>query len=194
MMRTLRDCVEITSSDLVEQAAGLRADGWRLITASAVPRGGGAYTVLYHFERENRLRHLRMELDPGEGVPSIGAVYPGAALVENEMVELQGVSVSDMAVDYGGRLYRDFARVEGWAHDAAGAEPVDGPLQAAAALRLDACVPVDDDGREIRAPQSRVPPEPRTRPGTGDAPDAEAAPDADAAPGGGLAGRAPGGG
>lgn len=156
MMHRLANCHEVTPGQLRATAVELRDGGWRLVTASGIPRADGAHTVLYHFEKDERLGHLRVELTAGEGVPSIGAIYPGAALVENEMVELQGVRVLDMAVDYGGRLYRDFERLEGWVHDDRGAEPAGGPFETAAVLRLDACVPVAEDGREVRAPQSRV--------------------------------------
>jgi len=165
-MRRLPDCARVEPADLPAASAGLRATGWRLVTASCVPRPGGARTVLYHFERDERLRHLRVEV-PAEGaVPSIGGVYPGAFLVENEMRELQGLAVSGLTIDYGGRLYRDFDATEGWIHEPGGTEPI-APLEVAGSLGLDACVPVSDEGREVRAVTSRVPP---ATDGTGDGP------------------------
>lgn len=156
-MRLLSDCALIAAPELPGRAALLRADGWRLVTASSIRRSDGAFTVLYHFERGERLVHLRIEL-PAVGVlPSIGSVYPAAFLVENEMVELQGVPIGGMTIDYGGRLYRDFDRLEGWVHEDAGVEQPPSRLQIAATLRLDACVPVGISGREVRAPQSRIP-------------------------------------
>jgi len=146
MTTTLRDSERVAPAALIGAADELRSEGWRLITASCVRRPGGAFTVLYHFEREERLRHLRVEVGPGEAVPSIGGVYAGAFLVENEMIELQGLAVSDLVIDYGGRLYRDFDGPEGFV------------IETAAELRLDACVPITPNGREIRAPGSRVPP------------------------------------
>lgn len=169
MTHRLASCTEISRDRLRGSAAELHDQGWRLITASGIPRGDGAYTVLYHFEKQDRLRHLRVELAAGEPLPSIGSICRGASLVENEMIELQGVPVVDLAVDYRGRLYRDFDRLEGWVHDDRGAEAPDGPLQVAAALRLDACVPVDQDGREVRAPGSRVSAESTEGPGRADA-------------------------
>lgn len=160
MTTVLRDSKRVTAAALVESATRLRSEGWRLITASCVRRPGGTFTVLYHFERDERLRHLRVEVVGGEAVPSIGGVYGGAFLVENEMIELQGLAVSDLAVDYGGRLYRDFDGPEGFVVQAA-PEPgrsAAGLFEAAADLRLDACVPITPNGREVRAPGSRVPP------------------------------------
>lgn len=169
-MRTiLADTARLAAEALVAEAARLRAEGWRFITASCVRRPDGALTVLYHFERDERLRHLRVELAAGERVPSIGDVYAGAFLVENEMIELQGLAVSGLTIDYGGRLYRDFDGPEGFVIEdsddrvadegalAASAPGRTDPLATAASLGLDACVPVGPDGRELRAPGSKVP-------------------------------------
>lgn len=155
-MKTLAECERLKANELVGSAERLRVEGWRLITASCVRRPAGAFTVLYHFEREEQLRHLRIELAAGEAVPSIGMVYPAAFLVENEMIELQGLAVSDLAIDYRGRLYRDFDGPEGFVIEAGPEGPAD-PFGIAASLRLDACVPITPNGREVRAPTSRVP-------------------------------------
>lgn len=142
----------VALTSVVEAVAARARDGWRLITASAVPLEVG-HRVLYHFERADRLEHLSVQLGPGEAIPSVGSVYPGAFLVENEMRELHGVEISGLEIDYNGRLYRDFDGVE---------TPDSGPdgeapaiQRAAAGLRLDACVPVVGD-REVRDPSTRV--------------------------------------
>lgn len=147
----------VLASGLVEAAARLHDEGWRLITASCVRRVGDTFTVLYHFEKGEALRHLRVELGPGEAVPSIAEVHASAFLVENEMIELQGLRVTDLAIDYGGRLYRDIGEPEG-----AFAPAI--LLAQAADLRLDACVPITPNGHEMRAPGSRVPPAEGTGP------------------------------
>ena len=155
-MSRLPDCTTVTAAGLVEAVGALRDQDWRLVTASCVPHRAG-WTVLYHFEREERLRHLRVEVPSGGSVTSIGARYGAAFLVENEMAELQGLPVSDLAVDYRGRLYRDFDGPEGWVHGPKG-EAISA-LEAAGLSRLDACVPLVE-GREVRAATTRVPPEP----------------------------------
>lgn len=151
----LADCPTVGPDALLTEVGALHDEGWRFVTASCVPRPGRR-TVLYHFERGETIRHLRVELPADGSVPSIGGIYAGAFLVENEMIELQGLAVSDLAVDYGGRLYRDFDGPEGWAHDADEAISV---IEAAGLGRLDACVPVVD-GREVRPSTTRVPPDP----------------------------------
>jgi ech hydrogenase subunit D len=114
-MNGLPDCRTIRADTLPAEARRLRDDGWRFVTATAVPRPE-AWTVLYHFERDERLRHLRIEVGRSEPVPAIDEAYPAAFLVENEKSELQGLRVTGMSIDYGGRLYRDFDGPEGWVH------------------------------------------------------------------------------
>ena len=114
-MPGLPDCRSVEATELVAAAQALRDDGWRLITATTVPRPD-RWTVLYHFERDERLCHLRVEVPRDASVPAIDEAFPAAYLVENEMHELQGLPVTGMSVDYGGRLYRDFDGTEGWMH------------------------------------------------------------------------------
>jgi ech hydrogenase subunit D len=114
-MHALAETRSIPASDLPETARRLRDEGWRFVTATAVPEPEG-WMLLYHFEREERLCHVRTRVASDEPVPAIDDAFPGAFLVENEMSELQGVRVSGMSIDYGGRLYRDFSGPEGWIH------------------------------------------------------------------------------
>ena len=114
-MNGLPDCRTIPAGELLAAAERLHDGGWRFVTATAVPRPD-AWTLTYHFEREEVLSHLRIEIGLAEPVPAIDRSYPAAFLVENEISELQGVRFSDLSVDYGGRLYRDFDGPEGWVH------------------------------------------------------------------------------
>jgi len=114
-MRELSDARTVPAAELPAAAHLLRDEGWRFITATAVPEPGG-WMVLYHFERDERLCHIRTRVARDDEVPAIDEAFPAAFLVENEMSELQGVRVSGLSIDYGGRLYRDFDGPEGWIH------------------------------------------------------------------------------
>ncbi len=107
------------------------------MTATCISRSAG-WTVLYHFERHERLCHLRVELGQDERMPAIDDAYPGAFLVENEMSELQLLPVTDLSIDYGGRLYRDFDGPEGWVHDPAPGDA--GPVAAGRPAVVDVVV------------------------------------------------------
>jgi Ni,Fe-hydrogenase III large subunit len=163
----LPDMVTITPRELPAHARRLADEGWRFITASAIVLAEG-HRLVYHFERRDELTHLQIHLGRGEGVPSIGPIYAGSFLVENEMQELQGVRIDGLAIDYGGRLFRDFDGIEA----ADSVQPGQAALlqDVAAGLRLDACVPVLGD-QEQRTPATRVP-----QPETGSAAVATAGP------------------
>lgn len=110
-MRGLADARAVPREELPGAAATLRSDGWRFVTATCLARPGG-WLVLYHFERAGSLRHLRVSVDAGQALPAIDTAYPAAFLVENEIAELHGLPVHGMAIDYGGRLYRDLGAPE----------------------------------------------------------------------------------
>jgi ech hydrogenase subunit E len=143
----------VPAAELLSATRGLADDGWRLITASAIVMEVG-HRLLYHFERRDELTHLEVRLGGGEAVPSVGPVFPGSFLVENEMQELQGVPITGLAIDYHGRLFRDFDTIE--TVNSAGPGQAALMEDVAAGLRLDACVPVLGE-QEQRSAVSRVP-------------------------------------
>jgi len=100
-----QEMVSVDKSDLVGLVAELYAEGYRLVQigCSTLPR---AYELTYSFDREYRLKHLRISVAPGEEVPSISALYPNAFLYENEIHDLFGVDVTHIAVDYRGTLFK----------------------------------------------------------------------------------------
>jgi ech hydrogenase subunit D len=135
-MHALAEALPLPASELPAATRRLRAAGWRFVTATAVPEPEG-WMLLYHFERDEQLCHLRTRVERDEPVPAIDDAYPAAFLVENEMSELQGVRFSGLSIDYGGRLYRDFSGPEGWIH-------VHGPGAGEVASRI---CPVERDDR-----------------------------------------------
>ncbi len=95
----------VDKSDLVGMAAELFAEGYRLVQIGASTLSD-AYELTYSFDREYRFTNLRITVSPEEVVPSISVIYPNAFLYENEIHDLFGVTVSHVAVDYRGTLYR----------------------------------------------------------------------------------------
>ena len=50
------------------------------------------------------MRHIRLFVPKGEGLPSISNLYFAALIVENEMKDLFGLNVTGMAIDFQGRF------------------------------------------------------------------------------------------
>lgn len=95
---------EITKDKLLGFAQKMLYQGYRLITATCVTNQDGSAEILYHFDQDLEMRHVRVKVAPGEEVPSISGIYFGAFLVENEMKELFGLNITDIVIDYAGHM------------------------------------------------------------------------------------------
>jgi Ni,Fe-hydrogenase III component G len=95
---------KISVQELLHEVQYMQYDGCRFITATCVDNNDDTLDVLYHFDKDYELRNLRITVPKGSSIPSISKIYFCAMLVENEMKELFGLDVENMAVDYGGHL------------------------------------------------------------------------------------------
>ena len=100
-----QEIVPIGKNELVGKVAHLFAEGYRLVQIGCNTLESG-YELNYTFDKGYRFKNLRISVAPGEEVPSISAVFANAFLYENEIHDLFGVSIKDIALDYHGTLYR----------------------------------------------------------------------------------------
>ena len=100
-----QEIMPIGKNDLLGTVAQLFAEGYRLVQIGCSTLES-AYELNYSFDRDYRFKNLRMTVAPDEEVPSISVIYPNAFLYENEIHDLFGLVVKDIAIDYGGSLYR----------------------------------------------------------------------------------------
>ena len=100
-----QEIIPIGKNDLVGMVAHLFAEGYRLVQIGCNTLESG-YELNYTFDKGYRFKNLRISVAPGEEVPSISAVFANAFLYENEIHDLFGVSIKDIALDYHGTLYR----------------------------------------------------------------------------------------
>jgi len=108
-MSEAQEIIPIAKHDLVGIVAELFAEGHRLVQIGCSTLTD-AYELNYSFDREYRFRNLRVTVAPGEEIPSISVIYPGAFLYENEIHDLFGVAIRNISVDYRGTLYRTAIR------------------------------------------------------------------------------------
>lgn len=97
--------IEVTKDDIVSQADGFKAQGYRFVTMTCTELDETTLDILYHFEKDYELTHLRLSTKKDETVPSITSVYLGAFLIENEMQDQFGAKFDGIAIDFGGTLY-----------------------------------------------------------------------------------------
>ena len=101
----------IGKSDLVTKAKEFLGSGHRLvlITCSKEPAGKVAaqkFELSYSFDKDYDMTTLRIDLAPGENLPSITSVYDGAYLYENEINDLFGINITGINIDFKGTFYK----------------------------------------------------------------------------------------
>jgi ech hydrogenase subunit D len=89
----------------VGEVAKLKVNGYRLVTLSCTELDESTVDVLYHFDKDLGLKHLRLTALKTATVPSISPVYFAALLVENEIQDFFGLRFEGLLVDYRGMLY-----------------------------------------------------------------------------------------
>jgi ech hydrogenase subunit D len=101
------EVIFVSSETLVGEAAKIKVEGFRLVTMSCVELDGDTVDILYHFDKDLTLKHLRLTASKDSAVPSISSVYFAAFLVENEIQDFFGIRFKGLVLDYERTLYLD---------------------------------------------------------------------------------------
>ncbi len=101
------DTIEmITRETLLDRVRAFRDLRYRLVQISAA-RLPDSMEITYSFDLAGHMISLRILLPPEDlNIPSISSIYACVLLYENEMHDLFGIHVHDMAVDFKGNLYK----------------------------------------------------------------------------------------
>jgi ech hydrogenase subunit D len=100
---TVENVETVEKANLLERVQEFAEQKMRFITATCVDRGP-SIEVLYHFDKNLEMRHLRLLVGKDEDLPSISGTYLCAFMVENEMKELFGLKIEGLALDYQGKM------------------------------------------------------------------------------------------
>ena len=100
----MRNVLEIGLEDIVAKTKDFFQQGYRFVTIDCIQMGDNRWQLLYHFDKDLKLSHVRVTFDVLE-VPSISPVYMGALLVENEIQDFFGLKFTDLVINYEGRLF-----------------------------------------------------------------------------------------
>lgn len=102
------DSIEgIELDQLRERSSALKAQGYRFVTASATELDGDSVDLLYSFDRDLDMVHLRATAQRAVAVPSLSPVFFAALLVENEIQDQFALRFADLVLDYGRSLMID---------------------------------------------------------------------------------------
>ena len=95
----------IKTEQVIGEAARIKAEGYRFVTLSCVERDETLVDILYHFDRNYQMTHLRLTVPKDTPIPSITPVYLAAFLVENEIQDLFGLRFEGLPIDYQRTFY-----------------------------------------------------------------------------------------
>jgi ech hydrogenase subunit D len=96
----------ISREQLVATAQDLKTRGYRLvhICATLLPDG---FEVTYAFDKDYCLVNYRIVLTKADAVmPSISGTYLASFTYENELQDLFGIKITDLALNFNGNFYR----------------------------------------------------------------------------------------
>lgn len=97
----------VTYDDLKDKVLKYKNEGWRLLTMTAVDIDENTVEVLYHFDKDLEMEHLRLSVGKQDTVPSISDIYFAAFLVENEIQDQFGLCFKGLVLDFDRTLYKD---------------------------------------------------------------------------------------
>jgi len=95
----------IQKTELPSKAAEMFKQGFRLVYVCCTP--GDPLEITYSFDKDYQLFSFRIMVPRAEAViPSITGSYFCALTYENEMQDLFGIKVENLAVDFKGNFYK----------------------------------------------------------------------------------------
>ncbi|MCX8129640.1 MAG: NADH-quinone oxidoreductase subunit C [Clostridia bacterium] len=100
----IENLVDISKDQLLGEVQNMLFDDYRFVTATSVDNGDGTLDIIYHFDKDLVMKHFKIKVRKDEEVPSISKIYFCAILVENEIKELFGANITNIAIDYGGHM------------------------------------------------------------------------------------------
>ncbi|MEC4272442.1 NADH-quinone oxidoreductase subunit C [Adlercreutzia sp. R25] len=97
---------EVALADVHELAAARAADGWRYVQILAVNTEDGV-DLVYSYMKEGLLENDTVKaVGADDVVPSITDLFLEAFVCENEIHDLYGVDIENIAIDFGGMFYQ----------------------------------------------------------------------------------------
>ncbi|OHD12043.1 MAG: hypothetical protein A2086_04130 [Spirochaetes bacterium GWD1_27_9] len=101
-----QEILEINIIELLNKVDNLCNDGFRLVQICATTLKTGEVELNYSFDKNYKLINLRAIVNKNSDIHSITHIYLGAFLYENEIVELFGLNIRNIAIDFKGNLYK----------------------------------------------------------------------------------------
>ncbi len=95
---------EITKDQLLAEAKTQADSKARFVTGVCNDLGSMLEVTYYFKDAGLKTSAFRFKVGKDEEVPSMTGIYLTAVLIENEMKELFGLKMKDLAIDFGGHM------------------------------------------------------------------------------------------
>lgn len=101
-----QDIITINKEELLNKVQTLSNENYRLAQICCT-KNPDHFSLDYSFDKDNQFLDLRLSLSlENPKLPSISGIYLPAFLYENEIHDLFGVQITNIAVDFKGKFYR----------------------------------------------------------------------------------------
>ena len=101
-----QELIQIDSSSLLERIYSFFQNGYRLVQIHCTLTPDG-FEINYSFDKDNKFVNLRIAIAKDQEILSISNIYWSAFLYENEIADLFGVKIKNIAIDFKGTFYQN---------------------------------------------------------------------------------------
>ena len=105
-MSVIQESILLQPEELLNKVFEMKSSGNRLVQICCTMMKDGRFEVSYSFDKDMEFTNLRLQIAQDVEVMSISGIFFPAFLYENEIKELFGVKVMNMAVDFNNGLYK----------------------------------------------------------------------------------------
>lgn len=95
----------ITSDALKGEVLRLKSEGYRFLTMTCVDLDENNVDLLYTFDKDLKMVHLRLQQPKVQPAPSISDILFAAFLVENEIQDQFGICFDGLVLNFENYLY-----------------------------------------------------------------------------------------
>ncbi len=103
----IENVLSVPLEAVLDETAKMKIAGYKFVTLSCVELDTDTVYILYHFDCDYRLAHLRLTASKDARVPSISHIYPSAFLAENEIQDLFNIAFTNLPIDFKHTLFLD---------------------------------------------------------------------------------------
>jgi ech hydrogenase subunit D len=101
-----QELIQIDYNSLLEKVYNFFQNGYRIVQIHCTLIDNG-FEINYSFDKDNTFTNLRINIAKDQEILSISNIYWSAFLYENEIADLFGVKIKNMAIDFQGTFYQN---------------------------------------------------------------------------------------